>query len=328
MSVYPLRFAPILKAKVWGGDRLGSWGKKLPSDQRIGESWELADLPDSIDGGRSVIANGPLAGRTLREAMVQEGGIMGEASLMEGGFPLLIKFLDAGDNLSVQVHPDEAWVARHPQDHLKSEAWVVLDAKPGALIYRGLADGTTVNSLREAVESGEVPPCLIAIPAVAGDCHYLPSGTCHALGAGVLVAEVQTPSDTTFRVWDWGREGREMHLDQALACIDFTGAAAEASPSPMLKSGPFASTLLTQTPYFSIERIEAVEDAAMPLVMDATPSVLMVLEGEMAIEHEHGFDAPRGTTVLLPAELRAALLQMPSGSVVLRIDLPGPIRLA
>ncbi len=328
MSVYPLRFEPILKAKVWGGDRLVGWGKILPGDQPIGESWELADLPDSIDGGRSVIANGPLAGRTLREAIAAERGIMGEAPLMEGGFPLLIKFLDAGDNLSVQVHPDEAWVARHPQDHLKSEAWVVLDAKPGALIYRGLVGGTTAESLREAVESGDVPACLTAIPAVPGDCHYLPSGTCHALGAGVLVAEVQTPSDTTFRVWDWGRKGRQMHLDQALACIDFSDGDAIASPSPSLKSGPFASTLLTSTPYFEIERVEAVEDAVMPLVMDATPSVLMVLSGDPTIEHDHGFDAPRGTTVLLPASLRGAAVHMPRGSAVLRIDVPDRVRLA
>ena len=127
------------------------------------------------------------------------------------------------DNLSVQVHPDDAYVRRHPEARLKSEAWHILDAQPGSVIYAGLKPGVDRDSFAQAIEDGTVVDKLVAIPAVPGECHYLPSGTCHALGAGVLVAEVQTPSDTTFRVWDWGRTSRELHIEQALECIDFSG---------------------------------------------------------------------------------------------------------
>src|SRR6267142_403427 len=134
MPFPPLLFNPILKPKVWGGRWLVNLGKKLPPDELIGESWELADLPDQIEAGRSLIANGPWKGRTLHEALAENPkDIMGDGHLTsEGGFPLLIKYLDAQQNLSVQVHPDERYAARHPGAHLKSEAWVVIHANPGA----------------------------------------------------------------------------------------------------------------------------------------------------------------------------------------------------
>ena len=133
MRPYPILFRPILKEKVWGGRRLAALGKTLAPGSTIGESWELADLPSSIPGGRSVIDTGPLAGRTLHDAIGDHRQlIMGATGLTDDdGFPLLIKFLDACDNLSVQVHPDEAWVRDHPADHLKSEAWVIVAAEPG-----------------------------------------------------------------------------------------------------------------------------------------------------------------------------------------------------
>ncbi|MEE2819576.1 MAG: type I phosphomannose isomerase catalytic subunit, partial [Planctomycetota bacterium] len=132
MELYPLIFEPILKEKVWGGQSLASFGKTLPEGISIGESWELADLPDSIEGGRSVIANGPLAGQTLHEVMAIHPELLGNAKLMNGCFPLLIMFLDDNDNISVQVHPTESYVSEHPTAHLKSEAWIVLDANEGS----------------------------------------------------------------------------------------------------------------------------------------------------------------------------------------------------
>lgn len=231
MPLYPLLLEPIYKEKVWGGRALEQLGRRLPGgpDTRIGESWELADLgATSVSGGgggaaRSRIVNGPLAERTLSEVLKDFGPlVMGRAALTpDGGFPLLLKYLDARENLSVQVHPSPAYAAAHADAHLKSEAWYVVHAEPGAVLYKGMRDGTTPEALAAAIEDGTVPELLIQVPAHRGECHYLPSGTCHALGAGIVVAEMQTPSDTTFRVFDWGRTDRELHVEQAMACIDF-----------------------------------------------------------------------------------------------------------
>ena len=311
MKPYPLIFEPILIEKVWGGRTLERFGKQLPPDLSIGESWELADLPVSIPNGKSVIANGPLAGQKLDE-----------------NFPLLIKFLDACDNLSVQVHPSPEYAYSHPESHLKSEAWVILDTTPEGLIYVGLKEGTTEDALRKSVENNTVPKLLNAINVNKGECYYLPSGTCHALGAGVLVAEVQTPSDTTFRVWDWGRTGRTMHVDQAMECIDFDAPIESFdSPTPM-QCGPFETTLLVETPYFTAERITAINDASMELVVDQTPAVLMVVEGHAAVEHEVSVEAPAGTTLLLPVGLQHASLRLTEGTSVLRFDVPAKTTIA
>jgi mannose-6-phosphate isomerase len=305
MEPYPLTFKPILKEKVWGGRTLEQFGKQVPEGVPIGESWELADLPETIQDGQSVISNGPRAGQTLKS-----------------NFPLLIKFLDACDNLSVQVHPSEAYAASHPEAHLKSEAWIILDTTPGSYIYLGLKEGATEDDLRNAIENDTVPALLNAIEVQKGECYYLPSGTCHALGAGVLVAEVQTPSDTTFRVWDWGRTEREMHVDQAMECIDFNAPPLTFTQPEQLACGDFLTTHFVDTPFFSIERIEATIDTELELVVDEMPVVLMVVEGHAKITHTVPVDAPLGTTILLPAGMTNATLVMPKGAAVLRFDLP------
>ncbi len=311
MEPYPLTFEPILKEKVWGGRTLERFGKQLPPNVSIGESWELADLPLSIQDGQSVIANGPLAGKTLDE-----------------NFPLLIKFLDARDNLSVQVHPSEEYATRHAEAHLKSEAWIILDTTPEGKIYVGLKEGTTEEQLRAAIQNNTVPELLHAFDVSPGECYYLPSGTCHALGAGVLVAEVQTPSDTTFRVWDWGRTGREMHVDQAMECIDFLNPSLTFTQPEPLRSGDFLSTHFVNTPFFSIERVEAVTDTTLDLVVDETPAVLMVVEGHANIQHTVAVDAPSGTTILLPIGITNATMVMPKGTAVLRFDVPSQLTIA
>ncbi len=308
MEPYPLIFRPILKEKVWGGQTLKNFGKRLPKNVSIGESWELANLPDSIPNGKSVIANGALEGKTLEEAGIQ--------------VPLLIKYLDACDNLSVQVHPSEAYAKAHSDAHLKSEAWVILDTTPEGTIYVGLTEGTTEVMLRKAIEENTVPHLLHAINVKKGECYYLPSGTCHALGAGVLVAEVQTPSDTTFRIWDWGRSGREMHIEQAIACIDFNSHALHFSKPEPLRSGDFFTTHFVDTPFFSIEQIKSTNNTALDLFADNAPFILMVIEGHAKIQHQTNIDAQKGTTIFLPEGIKDATLLMQKDTAVLRIDLP------
>lgn len=304
---YPLIFAPILKDKVWGGRRLESIGKALPTGMLIGESWELADLMStSASGGggaaaHSVIINGPLAGKTIRDAVQQWGpGLLGPAQpTADGGFPLLVKFLDARENLSVQVHPSPGYAALNFGCNLKTECWMILAAEPGAVIYKGIKPGVTRELFARHIESNEVANDMIAVPAIVGECHNLPSGTCHALGGGVLAAEIQTPSDTTYRVYDWGRTGRELHIEQAMACIDF------GPPPPVARvpSGMPRGRLVT-TEYFLVDSvtIPAMSTAALDFGPRAT--VVMMLEGHADLRAAGGSTLlSAGQTVLVPASL-------------------------
>lgn len=330
MPPQPLVFQPIYREKVWGGRVLEErLGKILPAGVSVGESWELADLPDSIPGGRSIIANGPFKGRTLREAIAAERSmIMGSSRLSkEGGFPLLIKYLDARQNLSVQVHPDAAYAAAHPEAHLKSEAWVIVDAEPGAVIYKGVKPEVDRAMFERHIRDNIAVDDLIAVPVKAGDVHYLPSGTCHALGAGIVVAEVQTPSDTTFRVYDWGRPtgaGRELHIEQAMACISFGITSATEAEPIWIEADGLRTALLVKTEFFAIERIDAEAGRSLGVVTDNQPVIWMILRGGGFIAtpgvDDVGFSG--GTTMLMPAKLESATARFIQPTSFLRITLP------
>ncbi len=246
----PVMFEPLLKPKPWGGRRLATlFGRHLPGVDPIGESWELADLP----GNESRVRGGPLDGTSLRD-LVQRWGrsLLGDAELVDGRFPLLVKFLDASQNVSVQVHPKPATeadertrtsVGKSRQRRaavipsVKHEAWYVVYADPGAKLYIGLKPGVGPEDVRRAGSTAALVDLLRVWDASPGECYYLPSGTPHALGAGVVVAEVQTPSDVTYRLYDWGRVGldgrpRELHVDEALANIRYDVTAELIRPSP------------------------------------------------------------------------------------------------
>ena len=335
LPLYPLKFEPIYKQKVWGGRTLAMLGRTLPGadDMKIGESWELADLGATSasggDGGeaRSTIANGPLTGMPLHEAIhVFDDRLMGQLKWNDDGdFPLLFKYLDARENLSVQVHPSADYAQTHPGSHIKSEAWYVVDAEPGAVLYKGLREGVTPPQLREAIASNIVPELLIAVPARQGDCHYLPSGTCHALGAGLIVAEVQTPSDTTFRVYDWGRSNREVHINPALECIHFGPSNTKHYEKRSHIAGMFTTvTRLVTSEHFRIEKIRMVEGYEQEIPYDQ-PVVWMVLEGEGTITTADGMEpvaSARGETLLIPAQMNDACLSLKQDTVWLEITFP------
>lgn len=344
MNLYPLVLEPILKEKVWGGRKLAAFGKKLPEGAMIGESWELADLSStSASGGGgdaaiSVIKNGAMKGKTIRDAISAWGeGMLGGAKLSaEGGFPLLVKYLDAREHLSVQVHPSPAYAAEHSSAHLKTESWFVLDADEGAVIYKGLKEGVTRADLQSAIENGTVPEVMRSEAAVVGACHTLESGTVHALGAGVLVAEVQTPSDTTYRVYDWaseyGREGRELHIEQAVECASFEapseGVAADLSISSakMGMGGPpkmgSVRTRVSGTDFYTMDVLSAsCSEAALVEGDQNGPVVLMVPKtmGASVASKSGRFDEvvlEAGQTVLVPAGI--------AGDCVLRAG-PGTV---
>ncbi len=216
--LYPLKFHPIFKERVWGGRELERlYRKPLPTGAVIGESWEISDQGDNL----SVIANGPLAGRTLRSVMEQhQEELLGDIPPMPNGrFPLLIKILDARERLSLQVHPP-AEVAPALGGEPKTEMWYVAQADPGATIYAGLKHGVTRQQFEAALARRKLEPLIHKLAPRAGDTLFVPSGRLHATGAGLVIFEVQQNSDTTYRVYDWGRP-REIHVQQSLQCIDF-----------------------------------------------------------------------------------------------------------
>jgi mannose-6-phosphate isomerase len=249
------------------------------------------------------------AGRTLHDAMrLWSPGLM-----RDGGFPLLVKFLDAREHLSVQVHPSPEYARAHPDAHLKTECWYVMEAEPGSVIYKGVKPGVTRERFEAALRAGRgegVVELLDAVPAVVGDCHNLPSGTVHALGAGVLVAEVQTPSDTTFRVYDWaaeyGRAGRELHIERALACIDFR----PAEPGARAPAGAGVTRLVT-TEFYSVD--EVVGAHGVELSGEAC-LVVVGVEGTIAIKHEGCGETVlgRGCVALVPPAVRGCIAISPA----------------
>lgn len=338
MALYPLLLEPIYKEKVWGGRTLETLGRTLPGEKgtRVGESWEVADLDSTSpsggggDAAHSRIRNGPWIKRTLDEVLADFGRpIMGSRPLAEDGrFPLLLKYLDARENLSVQVHPSSAYVADHPEARAKSEAWYIVAAEPGAVIYTGLKAEVVQGDIEAAIRSGTVEELLAAVPAVPGDCHYLPSGRCHALGAGVLVAEVGTPSDTTFRVYDWGRGDRELHVDQALACMDFTTPdASRWEPGTEEVRGATTIRNKVACEHFLIDEW-TVPAGAESTLETGEVSVLMVIAGEGALgwgdETRHSLAVGPGSTVLVPAALTAGSISATNSVTLLRVTIPEP----
>lgn len=231
---------------VWGGRRLARFlGKNLPADTPIGESWEVSDHPVHL----SRLATATDYGITLRQLMEQcRSDLLGPAAKRCAAFPWLIKLLDANDWLSVQVHPDEEAVQRLlPGEGAKSEAWLVLEATPTSRIYAGLRPGVGPDELRQAIAAGSVADCLHSFAPKRGDFVYLPAGTVHAVGGGVLLAEIQQTSDATFRLFDWNRGGRHLHIKEGLASVHWDQGPIE----PIARE----SGQLVKCPYFEIEAV-------------------------------------------------------------------------
>lgn len=308
--LYPLKFKPILKERIWGGHKLVEAGKRLPARlqsgaDHIGESWEISGL----EGDMSVVSNGFLKNNTLEELIeVYMGDLVGE-EVYEGygsEFPLLVKIIDARDTLSVQVHPgDEMALALHGSNG-KTEMWYVMSAEQGAKIYLGLRDGVTQQEYFDAVATGRVPELLESYEARRGDVYFIPSGTVHALGAGVVVAEIQQSSDVTYRIDDWGRvdaEGnpRELHTELAAQAIEFghSGSyrlAPEAGADTVrqvVSSGPFNANI-----------VKVNTKAERNFEPIGSFVVCVCVEGECSIGYRGGKEMIKAfESVLIPAEL-------------------------
>jgi mannose-6-phosphate isomerase len=338
--LYPLKFHPRLVEKMWGGRKIETvLGKKLPVGKTVGESWELYDFPPGVvekteQWVSAQIANGPLAGKSLHWAVGELGkDLLGNVPLArDGQFPILIKFLDAREDLSVQVHPDEEYAAANSEAHLKSEAWYVMEHNPGARIFKGLVAGATEEQYRASLLDGTSERYLQSIAVADGDCHYLPSGTVHALGSGILAAEVQTPSDTTFRVYDFNRVDpstgklRTLHVEQAMQCIDFSGTAAPKQPMTHIAGPETTVTHLVNCPYFVMEKVALRKGVEQPVPHD-DPVVWMMLDGEADVRVA-GLAEPtpmkRGETILLPAAMKNPMIKTKTDSTWIEVTFPLP----
>lgn len=334
MAPCPLILTPLFREKIWGGRNLYTLlGKALPANVPIGESWECADLPND----QSVVARGPHKGRTLGE-LVREWGadLTGRAPLHHGRFPLLIKFLDACQNLSIQVHPRPSDPdARLNDPDTKHEAWHIIHAEPGAMIYRGLAAGATIDNLRRAAESqpDAIPSMFRAHAARPGQTYYIPSGTIHAMGAGVVAAEIQTPSDVTYRLYDWGRKRPDgdagLHIEESLAAIQ-TNVDPTVFERRSHVAGIFTTvTRLVDSPSFRIEKVRMTADVEQDIPY-AELVCWMVLEGSGQITHGGGVmeSFGKGDVVILPAALKSPKLKTTSDCIWLEVTIPIPSDLA
>lgn len=305
-----LQFKPLYQERVWGGRVLESFlGRKLPGSAPIGESWELVDRPEA----QSVVTAGPWAGRTLREVMAGHAAdIMGPAWPAARPFPILVKWLDCRDRLSVQVHPP-AGLARKLGGEPKTENWYFAQTDPGAAIYAGLKAGVTRATFEQAIAAGTVAQCLERPAVQAGDSLLIHSGTMHAIDAGNMILEIQQNSDTTYRVYDWGRMGldgrpRALHIAQSLACL-------EAGPAsgPKLVRGP---GVLARCPEFTIRQQALRAGETLAFARGQRARILSVVAGEL----EGDRPLRLGDTVLLPYAAEISLKATTDATVLVTED--------
>ncbi len=302
MEAYPLKFEPIYKQRIWGGRKLQElFSKDLPAGEKIGESWELADLPNA----KSIIVNGELAGQTLRSAIEQYPSQITGLARFSPLFPLLIKLLDCQDVLSVQVHPDPGTCRRMGKGEPKTECWYIISAAPGAVIYKGLKKGVTREQFAQAIKDGAVADTLTKVEVRAGECHFLPAGTAHAIGPGLLIAEIQTPSDTTYRVFDWNRvdetgKPRELHVEEALESIHFD---LSGDKLPVTTVGR-----LVGCEYFTVDKGHQARNCEL-LLSPGGMKVLIVISGSGTILGTTGslVEFRAGDCLLVPAAYEGAM---------------------
>ncbi len=323
-ALYPLTFEPVFKDYPWGGRNLETrLGRTIP-EGIVAESWEIAAHPN----GSSPINNGALAGKTLGEAMDLWGSkLIGSNSadaLELGKFPLLIKLLDANRWLSVQVHPDDDYGLANEGDLGKTEMWVVLHAEPGAEIIYGFKPGVTREQYAQEIREGDAEKSLHRLSVKNGDVVFVPAGSIHALGPGVIVAEIQQNSDTTYRIYDWGRP-RPIHVEQALAVLDFALVAPGATtPKLTLDEEGLRVERLARCPYFETERVTLPIDNAFYGLCDGTTfEIWGLLEGKATIEWDgEPITLSAISWVLLPADLGEYQVYAEERSTLLHVIVP------
>ncbi|MDB6069801.1 MAG: mannose-6-phosphate isomerase [Verrucomicrobiales bacterium] len=301
-----IRLRPLYMERVWGGRELESvYGRQLPAaGVPYGESWEVVDRPDE----QSVVTGGAYVGKTLHELWTQHRAeIFGAAAPESERFPLLIKILDARDTLSLQVHPPASEAAAL-QGEPKTEMWVITGAEPGACLYAGVTPGTTRETLAAALADGTAAGLVPQLPAREGDFIFIPSGRLHAIGAGLLIFEIQQNSDTTYRVFDWNRMGldgkpRQLHVEESLRCIDF------ADTAPALGT-PDSEGLLASCEYFTVHRRSAGGALPQAVQVGGDGGFLMIGMLSGIVRTADGAELKPGDWALVPASAKGSQRQV------------------
>ncbi len=319
-----LTFEPILKRIRWGGRQLGELlGKNIGVESDYAESWELADHED----GQSVINQGAFVGQTLQQLREQSDIDLFGRHTGLGQFPLLIKFLDANDWLSLQVHPNDEQAKKYdPTENGKTEAWIILDAQPDSRICAGLKAGVNQQQLADHLQNGTLEECLNTFTVKPGDCVVVPAGTVHSIGPGILLAEIQQQSNVTFRLYDWGRVGsdgqpREIHVEESLACTDFDRGPVMPVTPLVLSDGDHLHEELVRDQYFVIHRHHT--DQPFRITTDNIFHILVVLDGVANAESpECSQVLSRGSTILIPAANEGVEVTPDGPATVLDVFLP------
>ncbi len=319
---YPLRFVPVYKEKVWGGDwHRAQLGANVPPGLNIGESWEIFDRPREV----SFIRNGPWAGKSLRALIGQyPESVLGPGATGEQRFPLLVKFIGSADRLSLQVHPPDDYARRHHPGELgKTEMWYVLAADPGARLHIGFQSCLTRDEAARALAEGSFESLVNSVPVHPHEAYYLPAGRVHALGAGLFLAEIQENSDVTYRVYDYHRRDeqgaeRELHVERALDVMNYQDTSEGRIQTRERQERGCRVIPLVADEHFSAERM--IFDSAGDGREHAGFQILVVTEGRGALAYGGGREPlQRGTVLLLPAGFMSWQVNPEPGVEILRV---------
>ena len=319
----PLEFQPLLKQIRWGGRRLEQLGKQLGQANDYAESWELADHGDD----QTHVIGGEYDGWSLERLVRERNDALLGRHAGRSQFPLLVKFLDANDRLSLQVHPnDEQARGYDPKENGKTEAWVIVHADPGSRLYAGLQPGVTPEQLRETSLAGEVEPLLHSFEVAPGECVFIPAGTVHAIGEGIMLAEIQQMSNLTFRLYDWGRLGadgqpREIHIEQSIACTDFQRGPVNPEAPKRTEHESGVTDQLVRCEQFEMRRHVLEEDFRME--PEDRFRILVALDGTGdLVAGDAAMRFPLGRTILVPAAAPAVTIHPLREMTVLEAVLP------
>jgi mannose-6-phosphate isomerase len=310
-DLYPLKFKPIPREMVWGGNKLHKlFNKNFPPGIKIGESWEISSVKDKI----SIVSNGHLANNNLEELIeVYMGDLVGDKVFDKFGttFPLLVKLIDASQDLSIQVHPDDELALRRHDSQGKTEMWYVLDAERDATLITGFSRGITPAVFMETLQSKRLSEVLNEESVSAGDTFFIPAGRIHAIRAGIVLAEIQQTSDITYRVYDYDRTGddgkpRELHVDLALDAIDFNAADNYKTIVAEEKNVP---VLLADCRYFTTNRLDIDNKITLDYNLINSFVIYICTDGRFTLGWEKGkIDVQKGETVLIPAMIEEVTL--------------------
>lgn len=313
----PFKLKPAFKDYLWGGTRLITELGKDSELRPLAESWELSAHTD----GPSTIADGEFAGMSFREFIKCNPQSMGTAYQGENEFPILIKLIDAKQSLSIQVHPYEDYAQRVEHEHGKTEMWVVLDSEPGAFIYYGFEHAISKEEMRRRIEDGSLTDVLHRAPCKAGDVFFIPAGTIHAIGAGLLIAEIQQSSNATYRVFDFGRLGadgkpRELHIQKALDVTTTAPVTANAAPVQVADTPEYRLSTLVSCDYFTTCRLD-LSGCFNTEISDESFTAALCVDGGMKLRSGAlSLELKRGETAFLPASCGSVSFEG-NGSVLL-----------